>query len=91
MINEEILKFILQTEGSSDVAALAKTLFDVGLSGTEAASKAQALLAEIARLAENSQTPSGLPARRETIHTLLLFGRHSWKAQPAVSRQRDEA
>jgi tape measure domain-containing protein len=63
----ELLNLVIQTQGKGDVAALAKSLYDVGQSGSEAAPQAQALLEQIAKLGEVANQAAGLPALKAQL------------------------
>lgn len=64
---QELLQLIVQTQGAGDVSTLAKSLYDVGQSGSEAAPQAQALLEQIAKLGEVADQASGLPALKAQL------------------------
>ena len=66
----EILQFIVETQGNDELAATAKTLYDIAQGGGEAAPKAAALLDELGRLADVSSKTSGLPALKAQLQSV---------------------
>lgn len=71
---DEIIRFIIQTQGADGIEALSKSLKDTGAAGAEAEPEVRALVDELGRLADSDKAVSGfvsLKAELAEVETQL--------------------
>jgi len=67
---EEILKFVVQSQGQSELGQLAKSMLDAGQAGEAASPEVQKLVEEFGKLSQLSTTVSGLPALKAQLQSV---------------------
>jgi tape measure domain-containing protein len=67
---EEILRFVVQAEGQSEMGQLAKSMLDAGQAGEAASPEVQKLVEEFGRLSDLSGKVSALPALKAQLQSV---------------------